>query len=62
MTAAMITVTNMRGLSIAELDDALVETEEQLRCARHDARPTVDVAGLEEMRRRLLNEFRRRGL
>ena len=57
----MITVTNMRGLSIAELDTALVETEEQLRCARRDARP-VDVAGLEGMRRRLLNEFRRRGL
>lgn len=58
----MIALTNVRGLSIAELDVALVDTEEQLRCARHEARTDADVAGLEDMRRRLLNEFRRRGL
>nr|WP_179275190.1 hypothetical protein [Rhodococcus sp. 06-1059B-a] len=52
----------LRELSVAELDAALADTEEQLRTARRDGTGTGNVAAAELARRRLLGEFRRRGL
>lgn len=52
----------MRELSIAELDAALADTDEQLRSVRREGAAAADIAALESARRRLLNEFRRRGL
>ncbi|WP_176459883.1 hypothetical protein [Rhodococcus sp. 14-2470-1b] len=52
----------LRELSVAELDAALADTEEQLRMARREGAPAADSAVLEVARRRLLDEFRRRGL
>lgn len=51
----------MRELSVAELDAALTDTDEQLRTVRREG-AEADIAALESARRRLLNEFRRRGL
>ena len=53
---------SLRETSVAELDAALADTEEQLRTARRDGAPAADSAVLELARRRLLDEFRRRGL
>ncbi|MGB7235848.1 MAG: hypothetical protein WBD41_07650 [Rhodococcus sp. (in: high G+C Gram-positive bacteria)] len=53
---------SLRELSVAELDAALADTEEQLRTVRRDGAPAADSAVLELARRRLLDEFRRRGL
>lgn len=58
----MIAGANVRGLSVPELDAALADTEGRLMSARYEARSDADVAALENSRRRLLNEFRRRGL
>ncbi|WP_155293694.1 hypothetical protein [Rhodococcoides fascians] len=58
----MIVETNLRGLSVADLDAALADTESRLMSARHEARSDTNVAALEDSRKRLLNEFRRRGL
>lgn len=52
----------VRELSVAELDAALTDTDEQLRSARGEGAEAADIAALESARRRLLNEFRRRGL
>ncbi|WP_179278079.1 hypothetical protein [Rhodococcus sp. 14-2470-1a] len=52
----------LRELSVAELDAALAETDDQLRTARRDDATPADIAELERARRRLLEEFRRRGL
>lgn len=52
----------VRELSVAELDAALTDTDEQLRSARGEGAVAADIAALESARRRLLNEFRRRGL
>jgi hypothetical protein len=53
---------NLRKLSVAELDAAIAGTEEQLRSARHSGSAIRDIAALEAIRCRVLNEFRRRGL
>ncbi|WP_153275404.1 hypothetical protein [Rhodococcus sp. P1Y] len=52
----------VRELSVAELDAALADTEEQLRTAHRENAPAAESAVLEHARRRLLDEFRRRGL
>ncbi len=52
----------LRELSVAELDAALADTDDQLRTARRDYAAPADIAELERARRRLLEEFRRRGL
>lgn len=54
----MLAITNVRKLSVTELDAAFTDIEKQLM--RAQTRDTV--AELENARRRLLNEFRRRGL
>ncbi|MDI6626561.1 MAG: hypothetical protein QME72_02450 [Rhodococcus sp. (in: high G+C Gram-positive bacteria)] len=58
----MIVDTNVRDLSVADLDAALADTERRLMSARNEAHSDINLAALEDSRRRLLNEFRRRGL